>query len=553
MDRKKLPRGIENFADLRTKGYYYADKTMLIKELLCDGALVSLFTRPRRFGKTLNMSMLKSFFETGADKSLFDGLAISREKDLCAAHMGQYPVIFLSLKNIEGSDFESARKRLWNVIREEARRFSYLLEKNTISDFDRDDLQSLIYGKGDLEDSLRLLSGILFHTCGHKVIILIDEYDVPLDKANQFGYYDEMVQLIRLLFGSSLKTNDYLAFAVLTGCLRVSKESIFTGMNNFSVNGITDVAYDEYFGFTDADVFSILQSYDLTDHYDTIREWYDGYHFGNQNIYCPWDVVSYVRSLLYDPLAAPENFWANTSGNEMILRFVNKADLRTKEEIEALIAGGHIRKKLRLDLTYNEIEKTTDHLWSVLFTTGYLTQSGNDANGIYDLSIPNREIVNLFEDQILEWFRHTISDDTSGLTYLCDAFANGDAAGIEGYLNTCLSRSISIRDPQGKSKTENFFHGMLLGMLDSRGYIWRVESNREAGDGYPDIIVSCEPEGVGFIIELKYADNQSMLEESANSALHQILDKNYLSCFNGKTIHQVYGYGIAFYKKAVRF
>ncbi|MCC8103247.1 MAG: ATP-binding protein [Clostridiales bacterium] len=464
---------MENFADLRTKGYYYADKTMLIKELLCDGALVSLFTRPRRFGKTLNMSMLKAFFEIGTNESLFEGLAISREHALCQAHLGQYPVIFISLKNVEGADFASARKRIWGVIRDEARRFSYLLEKDTTSDFDRDDLRSLIYGDGDLEDSLKLLSGILFRSCGHKAVILIDEYDVPLDKANQFGYYDEMIQLIRVLFGSSLKTNDYLAFAVLTGCLRVSKESIFTGMNNFSVNGITDVAYDDCFGFTDADVRAILQTYDLTACYDAVKEWYDGYRFGNQHIYCPWDVVSYVRTL--------------------------------------------------------------------------------DTKGNYDLKIPNREISSIFQDQILEWFRHTIADDASGLEILCDAFADGETAKIENYLNSCLSRSISVRDSQGKSKTENFFHGMLLGMLDSRGHVWRVESNREAGDGYPDIVVSSEPDGLGFVIEIKAADSRNALESSANMALRQIRGRNYMRCFEGKNIDHIHGYGIAFYKKAAGF
>ncbi|MCD7776933.1 MAG: ATP-binding protein [Clostridiales bacterium] len=550
MERKRLPKGIENFEDIITKNYYYVDKTMLIKDILDDGAAVTLFTRPRRFGKSLNMSMLKSFFEIGTDERLFDGLAISEEKELCDKHMGKYPVISISLKQVDGLNMEDARKQMRTVVSAEAERFSFLKDSDKLGENDKEKLFNLIKNKGDLENNLLFLSAVLYKHYGRKVIILIDEYDVPLDKAYNQGYYDEMVMLIRNMFGAALKTNSCLEFAVLTGCLRISKESIFTGLNNFSVNGITEAAYSEAFGFTNNEVRQLLSAYGFENRFETVKEWYDGYLFGKKNIYCPWDVVSYVRDLGYDDETEPQNYWANTSGNDMIIRFAEKADRKTRDDIENLIEGKSIKKKLRLDLTYAEIDKTIDNLWSVLFTTGYLTQAGRRKNGYYDLVIPNNEIRDIFVSQLQEWFQEKVQNDENSLNKLWDAFISGDTEVIESCLNDILARTISIRDTQAQEgKKENFYHGILVGIFNSRGDDWFVESNREGGDGYPDIAVYRQEESFGFIVEVKYADSYEGLEQSAQSALKQIEDKNYKRYFINKPVKNIKTYGVAFFKK----
>ncbi|MCD8016263.1 MAG: ATP-binding protein, partial [Oscillospiraceae bacterium] len=540
------------------------DKTLLIKELLDSWSEVTLFTRPRRFGKSLNMSMLKSFFEVGTNKHLFDGLAISKETELCAEHMGKYPVISISLKGVNGLRFEDARSLMCSLIGEEAQRFeTVLMSSDRLTETEKAGYKQLItidptaqsvYAMSDstLAGSLKTLSMLLKKHYCQKVIILIDEYDVPLDKAYHHGYYNEMVQLIRVMFGSALKTNEFLQRAVLTGCLRVSKESIFTGLNNLDVYTILEQSYDEWFGFTDGEVRQMLAYYGLEEHYGITKEWYDGYLFGRTNVYCPWDVIKWCRQLANTTDRTPQNFWANTSGNDMVRRFVAKANKPTQREIEELIAGESIRKKLRLDLTYNEIDKNIDNLWSMLFTTGYLTTCGSDGRGNYDLVIPNREVNEIFVNEIQEWFSDKIHEDTAGSNLLCDAFASGDTGAIEGYLNKWLNASISIRDKQSKSPAENFYHGVLLGMLGTRGNDWDVRSNIESGDGYPDITITRNEDSYGFIIELKYAANVNALTDSAEKALAQIDTKNYEQRLLDEGITDIKKYGIAFFNKKCR-
>ncbi|MCD8100355.1 MAG: ATP-binding protein [Oscillospiraceae bacterium] len=555
MRKCRLPIGVDNFEKLRDENLYYVDKTLLIKELLNSWSEVTLFTRPRRFGKSLNMSMLKSFFEVGTNKSLFDGLAISKETELCAEHMGKYPVISISLKGIGANTFETSRSLIAGIINEEARKKRYLAESSKLTLDEKQSYLNLL--RPDMDDltlyrSLKVLSELLWKHWDAKAVILIDEYDVPLDKAYHYGYYNEMVQLIRVMFGEALKTNEFLQRAVLTGCLRVSKESIFTGLNNLKIYSIIDTKYDEWFGFTDSEVKEMLESYGLSEYYQTTKEWYDGYVFGQNSVYCPWDVINWCDQLMSEPNRTPQNFWANTSGNDMVRRFVDKSDRQTQEEIEALIAGESIRKKLRLDLTYNEIDKNIDNLWSVLFTTGYLTTRGSDGKGNYDLVIPNREVNEIFINEIQEWFSDKIHEDTAGSNLLCDAFASGDTEAIEDYLNKWLSASISIRDKQSKSPAENFYHGILLAMLGSRGREWKVKSNIESGDGYPDITVTRNEDNYGFIIELKYASNVNALTESAERALAQIDEKNYEQRLLDEGITDIKKYGIAFFNKKCR-
>ncbi|MCD8353685.1 MAG: ATP-binding protein [Clostridiales bacterium] len=554
MNKLKLPLGVENFMDMRTRGYYYVDKTNLIRDLLNQGALVTLFTRPRRFGKSLNMSMLRYFFEVETDKSIFDGLAISKEAALCQQHMGQYPVISISLKGVEGWEYEDARQGLWSIIGFEARRFRFLENSDRLSQTEQQMFRDLEMEKGKLENSLRLLSQLLYEHYGKKVVILVDEYDVPLDKAYQRGYYDQMILLIRQMLNAALKTNDALQLAVLTGCLRISKESIFTGLNNLNVNTIVDEKYDEWFGFTDTEVQDLLRYYGLSEYYALTKEWYDGYCFGQTNVYCPWDVVKWCDHLLNESRKVPQNFWANTSSNDMIVRFAEKANLKTREQIENLIAGESVSKKLKLDLTYPEIDRKPEHLWSILFTTGYLTQRGMNENGEYELTIPNQEIRSIFIDKIDEWFSDKISADTEGLRGLLDAIETGDPVEIQEYLNDCMADSISFLDGGTLEKRENFYHGMLLGMLNSN-HGWRVLSNREAGNGRADIIV--EPvkkrkKNFGVIIELKYATDERQLEQKAREALEQITTKRYDEFFGIDMPPEIIHYGIAFYKKKCR-
>ena len=550
MQKKKLPVGIDDFGKLRREDFYYIDKTGLIRDLLNNWGEVNLFTRPRRFGKTLNMSMLKCFFEIGTDKTLFEGLAISQETALCEEYMGKYPVIFISLKGMDGLTYELAIERFKTIIQEETIRLHSLLQEDLLSSFDRKKLSQIEnreVPEKEIPDSLKFLSRILYTCFGKKAILLIDEYDVPLDKAFQHGYYNEMVLLIRGLFGQVLKTNEFLQFAVLTGCLRVSKESIFTGLNNFDVNSIVDVEHDEQFGFTDSEVQRLLEDYGLNERAGIVKEWYDGYRFGNANIYCPWDVIKYTKKLLADPYAEPEAFWINTSGNDLVKRFIDKADKTTQNEIERLIAGEAIEKAIRLDLTYNELDASIANLWSVLFTTGYLTQTGRAVNGVYKLVIPNREVREVFILQIQEWFKETTLADSARINRFCAAFPAGDVSTIQDMLHDYLWDSISVRDTAVRtSMKENFYHGMVLGLLRSQGN-WLIQSNAETGEGYSDISVST-PARTGIVIELKYA-NDGDLEAACAEALKQIEEKKYAVGLQRQGMKTIIRYGIAFWEK----
>lgn len=548
--RLKLPVGIEFFDEIRTSGYYYIDKTKLIEQLLQNMGKVSLFTRPRRFGKTLNMSMLKCFFEIGADPALFDGLYISDNKGLCNTYMGKYPVIFLSLKGVEGLTFEEAQGMLKTILRTEANRHYYLKTSTNISKENRKLFENMLLGHfEELSDSVRLLSQMLSEHYGQKTVILIDEYDVPLDKAFQNGYYREMVSLIRGLLGQALKTNTSLQFAVLTGCLRISKESIFTGLNNFKILSIDDARYDEQFGFTDAEVSDLLEDYDLSGHFAEIKEWYDGYHFGNADIYCPWDVINHVDHLLQEPDVCPQAYWINSIGNDLVKRFVDKADKTTRDEIEQLIAGNAIEKSIRLELTYDEIDNSIDNLWSVLFTTGYLTQVGKAVDGVYRLVIPNKEVREVFVFQIQEWFRQTIVEDAKPMQELCRAFLDGDAEKIQKHLTQILGRMISILDTKARDEQkENFYHGLLLGLLRSERD-WLIRSNVESGDGFCDILIEPEDPDAGMVIELKYAATFRELDSACEKAMQQIRDRRYDEALRNDGRENILAYGIAFCKK----
>ena len=553
---KKIPVGIENFQDMRKFNFYYIDKTNLIEQLLDNWSKVTLFTRPRRFGKTLNMSMLRSFFELGTDKSLFDGLYISKNKELCDDPIGKYPVIFFSLKSVEGLRFENARYRIIEMIGREAQRYEFLAESDKLSENEKAQYKALIAldnGKYTMDDDIviagiQMLSHLLDKQCGQKTVILIDEYDVPLDKAFENGYYKEMVSLIRGIFGMALKTNDSLQFAVLTGCLRISKESIFTGLNNFEVLSILNTQYDEAFGFTDGEVKQILEDYDLSDHYPDVKEWYDGYHFGNTDIYCPWDVIRYCKNLCADSAALPEDFWSNSSGNAMVRRFIDKADIRTKNEIERLIAGEDIEKDISQELTYDEIDKSIENLWSVLFTTGYLTHKGCTESGRYRLAIPNKEVRNLFIRKIREWFSDVTRNDGKTLEEFCNAFVDKDPGKIEQIFGDYLWNTISIRDTAtAKAKKENFYHGILLGLLGYKAS-WLIKSNAESGTGYSDILVEVPDNRTGIVIELKYAEDGDM-DSACSRALEQIEEKDYVDKLRQDGMRNFIRYGIACFKK----
>lgn len=549
MEILKLPVGIENFEDIRRSGFYYIDKTMLIEQTLNNWSKVTLFTRPRRFGKTLGMSMLRSFFEIGTDKSLFDGLYISQNKSLCAEHMGKYPVIFLTLKGVEGLTFAKAKSMLSEIIKDEADRHYILNSSEALTSVDKEAFMKILTGnEKNIENSLKTLSRLLYKHYGKKVVILIDEYDVPLDKAYQNGYYHEMVSLIRGLFGQALKTNDYLQFAILTGCLRISKESIFTGLNNFKVLSIMDTRFDEQFGFTDSEVEELLAAYNLDSHFTEIKEWYDGYHFGNADVYCPWDVINYVDLLRFEPTAKPQDFWSNSSGNALVRSFIDKADVQTKDEIERLIAGEYIEKEISQELTYDEIDKSIANLWSVLFTTGYLTKQGVTDDGRVRLSIPNREIKNLFIKKIREWFSDTTTNDGKTLEQFCNAFVDKDTEKIEELFGDYLWNTISIRDTAvAKDKKENFYHGILLGLLGYKAS-WLIKSNTESGTGYSDILVEVPNNRTGIVIELKYAENGDM-DAACSEALKQIEEKSYVDKLKQDGMRNFIKYGIACFKK----
>lgn len=553
--KQKLPIGIDNFEKLRKDNFYYVDKTGLIRELLENWGEVNLFTRPRRFGKSLNMSMLQAFFSTEGEPAVFQGLEIMRETKLCEEYMGKYPVISVTLKGINGQTYETAFKMAVRVINEAAAKLEYLLDSPRLSGNDRQNLQELLDREMDeaaLFGSIREMSRLLKKHFGMEVIILIDEYDVPLAKAFENGYYDQMIFLIRGMFEQALKTNENLKFAVLTGCMRVSKESIFTGLNNPKIRSVSDVEFDEYFGFTDAEVRSLLEYYDLSDHYDAVREWYDGYRFGNVDVYCPWDVLNYCDVLRTDPEAQPQNFWMNTSGNDAVRVFIEKAENgTTKREIESLIAGEEITKEIRQELTYKDMYESIDNIWSVLFTTGYLTQRGKPDGRRFRLAIPNVEIRNIFTSQIMELFKIRVREDGHMLSQFCDALEKGDAPAVEQYFREYLKKTISIRDTfVRKQMKENFYHGILLGILGVKDK-WGISSNRETGDGYSDIVAETENSQTGIIMEIKYAHDGD-LTSACLKALQQIEDTNYEEELCAEGIDRVLKYGIACYKKNCR-
>ena len=562
----KLPVGIENFEEIRKLGFYYIDKTRLIEQLLQGWGKVTLFTRPRRFGKTLNMSMLKSFFEIGTDKTLFDGLYISGNKELCDEHMGKYPVIFLSFKGVEGLTYDEAFDALVRVIGKEISRVSFLADSDKLTMLEREQYKGLtiiedgsfVFSKDKLISSLQLLSQLLYKHYGQKVVILIDEYDVPLDKAFQNGYYKEMVSLIRGLFGQALKTNEFLQFAVLTGCLRVSKESIFTGLNNFEINSIVDIDHDEQFGFTDDEVMKLLLDYDRSERYPDAKEWYDGYHFGNADIYCPWDVINFAKKLVSDLSARPSAFWINSSGNDMVKRFVDRADQTTRDEIEKLVAGGFVEKQLRLDLTYDEIDNTIDNLWSVLFATGYLTKIGevkvpDSESYAYKLVIPNKEVREVFILQIQEWFKAVVTKDDDTMKLLSKAILDKDEKQIARQLNIVMGRMISILDTKAPDDMkENFYHGLLLGLLRGSNPDWLIKSNRESGDGFSDILIMPEDPDAGIVIEVKYAKEMKELDAACETAMAQIKNKRYDEALRDEGRCDILAYGIAFCRKRCR-
>lgn len=556
----KLPVGIEDFAEIRQAGFYYVDKTKFIEQLLDGWGKVNLFTRPRRFGKTLNMSMLRYFFEIGADASLFDGLQIAKNKKLCEEYQGKYPVIFLSFKNVEGLTFADAQYRLAELIAGEAERFAFLAQSDKLTENERSlycGLTAVREGRyalaGEvLVSALQLLSKLLSKHYGQKTIILLDEYDVPLDKAFQNGYYKEMVSLIRGMLGQALKTNEFLQFAVLTGCLRVSKESIFTGLNNLKVLSITDNRFDEQFGFTDAEVEQLLAAYNLTDHLEETKAWYDGYRFGDADVYCPWYVINHVDVLRSNPLAKSQAYWINTSGNALVKLFIEMADKSTRDELERLVAGEAIEKHIRLELTYDEIDSSIDNLWSVLFTTGYLTQKGVTEDGAYKLVIPNQEIREVYKLQIQEWFKKKVFADTEQLQSFWQAFAMGDSEAVELFLNRTLSNSISVFDAKGRdAERENSYHMLLVGLLAGKAD-WLVRSNVEAGEGFADIIVETDDLDAGVIVELKYAQTMTAMEKSCAKALAQIRAKRYAEYLHNNGREKVLLYGIAFCKKKCR-
>lgn len=562
----KLPVGIDDFRKLRESHFYYVDKTRLIEQLLLNWSEVTLFTRPRRFGKTLNMSMLKSFFDIGTDKALFDGLYISGNKELCDEYMGKYPVIFLSLKGVEGLTYEEAFEAFVRIMGKEVNRVSFLADSDKLTQIEREQYEGLTimkngrlaFDKEKLISSLQLLSQLLYKHYGKKVVILIDEYDVPLDKAFQNGYYNEMVSLIRGLFGQALKTNEFLQFAVLTGCLRISKESIFTGLNNFKVMSITDSRFDEQFGFTDSEVKKLLSDYGMDSHFDEVKEWYDGYHFGRADVYCPWDVINHADHLRDDGDAKPQTYWINSSGNSLVRRLINRADSSTKDEIERLIAGEAIEKVIRLDLTYDEIENSIDNIWSVLFTTGYLTKIGevklpDSESYAYMLVIPNKEVREVFVLQIQEWFKAVVANDNDAMKLLSKAILDKDEEILARQLNIVMGRMISILDTKAPDDMkENFYHGLLLGLLRGSNPDWLIKSNRESGVGFSDILIKPENPDLGIVIEVKYAKEFKGLDAACDAAMAQIKEKRYDETLRDEGRCDILAYGIAFCRKRCR-
>ena len=554
-----MPIGIDDFGKLRKNDFYYVDKTGMIKELLENWGEVNLFTRPRRFGKSMNMSMLKCFFEIGTEKSLFDGLAISKETALCEKYMGKYPVISLSLKDVKGQDYSSAISRMWSAVSMEADRLNMMYQLNEsdkLDSIEKERLQELRRKTGDLESSIRTLSALLSKHCGKPCIVLIDEYDVPLQKADEANYYRPMVNFISTFFSSGMKSNSNIFFAVVTGCLRIGKESIFTGFNNPKMHTIADEQYEEWFGFTDSEVKEMLAYYGKSDFYDLTREWYDGYRFGDRDVYCPWDVINWCDQIDKTSNQIPQNFWENTSGNEMISRFAELADSDTRDEIGTLIEGGTVKKKIRFDITYSELDDTIDNLWSVLFSTGYLTQRGRDEDGRYELAIPNKEVTNIFKNKVDLWFRDRVLNDSDALNDFYEALDSEDAEVLENCLLDYMTDTISYHDGGASDDKENFYHGLLIGMLGHRNG-WIVKSNREGGNGRPDIVAypkrtPIHQQRFAIIIEVRYSKIEANLEADAKEALDQIERLKYDDYFGSRKPDKIVHYGIAFYMKECR-
>ena len=558
--KKMLPIGIEFFDNFRRDNFYYVDKTGFIRDLINNRGLVNLFTRPRRFGKSLNMDMLKTFFEIGTDSALFDGLEISRETDLCERHMGRYPVISISLKDVEGEDFQTAYDILGGVIKEEARRFGSLLESDILTEYDKEDLIHLIRGDfkkaADLYGSLRLLTELLFKHYAIPAIVLIDEYDVPLDKAYQNGYYPQMITLIRSLFSRVLKTNKNLYFAVITGCLQIARESIFTGLNNFRVRSISDICFAEYFGFTADEVRELLCYYDMEDKFEILKEWYNGYCFGQTEIYCPWDVLNQCDKFLEMRDAPMETHWENSSSNTIVRDILASATETTKSQIETLISGEAVEKVLVPELTYTDLrsedlDERQTYLWSVLYATGYLTDAGRPRDGIHTLVIPNREVLGIYEKRIRSWFKVKITNDTARWKQFCEAVKTGEYTEVQRLFNEFMSVSISIRDTYvRKEMKENFYHGMLLGLLQAEGS-WSVTSNVESGVGYADIGLEISSVKTGCVIEVKYAE-EGKFDLACAKAMEQIENNGYAEVLRRDGMQTIHKYGIACYKKSCK-
>ena len=547
---KKLPVGIEDFEEMRKQDFYYVDKTGLIVDLLAGWGKVNLFTRPRRFGKTLNMSMLKCFFEIGTDKSLFDGLRVSEEKELCEKYMGKYPVVFVSLKDVDGLTFEDAYDMLREIIRKECVRLQFLMDSDALTDAEKEPMKRLLGNRPervDIKNSLALLCSLLEKHYGQKPILLIDEYDVPLDKAYYHGYYPQMIDLIRAMFQAALKTNSSLFFAVLTGCLRVSKESIFTGLNNLKACSISDVKFDEFFGFTDEEVRAMLSAYGLESHYDETREWYDGYRFGGQDVYCPWDVINYCDDLLSNPRQKPRAYWMNTSGNDMVRRLIDRSTNGTTQmEIERLIAGETITKTLNEQLTHNEVDASIENIWSLLYMTGYLTAVDYPDGNRYELRIPNREVRQIYMQQVLSWFNHKVESETDKLTNLYAAFETGDTETIKEILDEQLLDTVSFYDAR-----ESFYHGFLLALLSTCAN-WNVSSNIETGKGRSDILVSRKDRKIGFVVEVKDVKDEEKLDAACEAGMKQIDEKDYTALLRRFRVKEIRKYAIAFWDKECR-
>ncbi len=551
MNMKILPVGVDDFADFKNMGYYYVDKTGMIRELLHNTGKVNLFTRPRRFGKSLNMSMLRHFFEIGTDPSLFDGLEICCQTQLCEAFLGQYPVLSLTFKQVRGSNFDAACLQMWTALQTELDRLTDRMELDRLDEVQQKVVWDFRSHTANLESALLQMCRLLYKYYHQKVIVLIDEYDVPLQNAERNGYYPQMVELLSQMFGYGMKSNEYLQFAVITGCLRVAKESIFTGFNNPKMHTIVDEPFDEWFGFTDAEVHQMLSDYELDAYYDMTKEWYDGYHFGNTHVYCPWDVVNWCDHLLHSSNCRPQNFWSNTSGNELIRRFADRADAQTREELSTLIGGGTVRKQLQLDMTYQDLDSSIDNLWGIFLNTGYLTYRDVDDEGYYELVIPNREISSLFRQRVNEWFKDKVMGDDIGMAEFYEAFDAGNADGLEACLLSYMNESISYMDGGRTDDRESFYHGLLLGMLARRGG-WEVKSNRESGRGRSDITAYHFKTKRAYVVELKYSSCEADLKEDARKALEQITRMEYDAYFRprepAKTVH----FGIAFCKKECR-